>query len=440
MKRKLTALLLAMTFVFATVAPTVANGSAKASANKTATVSVEKSKKEKNKFGAFIAKLLPGNKDKAEKETKVAGARKALKAPGISQEDARGDEEENETFVIYFGVRNKDGAYLDGARLIVVNEKDRSNPIVWSSGKKPSMLSLAAGNYKFLQEVPARGYKSGDPIDFTITAEGKVEGPAKNLEKFKGKDMLVKDMLVIEAEQLDGKIFYGIVDHSGKRVAGAKIQIKEKDSEEASYEWTSNEGFKDYELLPGDYLLLQSEAPEGYEKADPIEFTIDKDRKISTKSDRLKSSDSNNDQYLLLEAKEAKKETGKLFFSLRDMAGKELSGAKLKIVKITEKDADKETEELVKEWTSGNESVPYKLEKGKYKFVVEGLPDDCAVEKVPSTLRSTRKVKSKSPRPIKGMWKPKMATKPCLWSPNAWAIESTSVWKIATARRCPVWN
>ena len=46
MKRKLTALLLAMTFVFATVAPTMAaSKQASASSNKTATVSVEKSKR-----------------------------------------------------------------------------------------------------------------------------------------------------------------------------------------------------------------------------------------------------------------------------------------------------------------------------------------------------------------------------------------------------------
>ena len=369
MKRKLTALLLAMTFVFATVAPTVANGPAKASENKTATVSVEKSK-DRGKVGAFFAKLLPGNKDKAEKETKVAGARKALKAPGTSQEDPTGDKEEKDKFDVYFCVRNKDDDYLEGATLRIVKDTDQSVVEEWSSARKPNDFSLESGSYSFLQWVPARGYKQGEPVHFTITDLGKVEvkDAGNNLKEFNG-----KDMLVIEAEKQDGKIFYGIVDHSGKRVAGAKIQIKEKDSEEASYAWTSDGGFKDYILPPGDYVLLQSEALEGFEKADPIEFTIDKDKKISTKSDRLKTSDSTNDQYLLLEAKEAKKETGKLLFSLRGIDDNELAGAKFEIKKD-----GKKLEEIFE-----TKDLPYELprDKGEYELTVTHLPDGYKLEK-----------------------------------------------------------
>lgn len=336
MKRKLTALLLAMTFVFATVAPTMAaSKQANESGNRTATVSVEKSKRR----------------------------RKPLKA--VSRLFSAPDPEKKETFDIYFAVRNKDDGYLDGAKLIVVNQKDRSNPIEWSSGKTPSKLSLAAGNYKFLQEVPARGYKSGEPIDFTVTAEGKVEGADKNLEKFEG-----KDLLVIEAAKKDGKIFYGIGDQPGKQVAGAMLQIKEKGKESALHEWSSDDGYADHKLLPGDYVLLQSKAPEGYEKADPIEFTIDEHGKISTKSDRLKSSDSNNDQYLLLEAK---KETGKLLFSLRGIDGKELSGANVTI----KQDGNTFNGTFV----TKDQPTELPLDKGEYELIVTKLPDGYKLEK-----------------------------------------------------------
>lgn len=334
MKRKLTALLLAMTFVFATVAPTMAaSKQANASPNKTATVSVRKP------------------------ERRHRSLKTVLKAP-----------EKKKTFDIYFAVRNKDGDYLDGATLLVVDEKDRSNLKPWSSGRTPTKRSLAAGNYKFLQEVPIRGYKSGEPIDFTVTADGKVEGADKNLGEFDG-----KNMLVIEAAKKDGKTFYGIEDKDGKQVAGATLQIKEKGKEAALHEWPSGEGFKVYILDPGDYFLLQSETPKGYEQADPIEFTIDKDGKISTKSNRLKTSDSTNDQYLLLEAKEAKKETGKLFFSLRGIDGKDLAGANVTI----KQDGNTFNGTFV----TKDQSTELLRDKGEYELIVSKLPDGYKLEK-----------------------------------------------------------
>ncbi|MCU6786245.1 MSCRAMM family protein [Aedoeadaptatus acetigenes] len=365
MKRKLTALLLAMTFVFATVAPTMAaSKQANASSNKTATVSVEKSKRRRKPLAA-VKSLFSVKEDKPDEERVGAGKRKMMKAPEPKGKDETPDPEKKETFDIYFAVRNKDGDYLDGATLLVVDEKDRSNLKPWSSGRTPTKRSLAAGNYKFLQEVPIRGYKSGEPIDFTVTADGKVEGADKNLGEFDG-----KNMLVIEAAKKDGKTFYGIEDKDGKQVAGATLQIKEKGKEAALHEWPSGEGFKVYILDPGDYFLLQSETPKGYEQADPIEFTIDKDGKISTKSDRLKTSDSDNDQYLILEAK---KETGKLFFSLRGIDGKELSGANV-IIKQDGKTFD---------GTFVTKDQPTELprDKGEYELIVTKLPEGYKLEK-----------------------------------------------------------
>ena len=331
MKRKLTALLLAMTFVFATVAPTMAaSKQANASSNKTATVSVGKAKRRNRSL------------------------KTVLKAP-----------EKKKTFDIYFAVRNKDGEYLDGAILRVINDEDRSKPKDWSSGKTSSQLSLSAGSYSFLQWVPARGYKTGETIKFKITEEGKVEDAGDHLKEIEG-----KKVLVIEPEQLEGKTFYGIEDKDGKQVAGAMLQIKEKGKKAPLHQWPSDDGFADYILLPGDYDLLQSETPKGYEKADPIEFTITEDGKISTKSDRLKTSDSDNDQYLILEAK---KETGKLFFSLRGIDGKELSGANVTI--------KQDGKTFDKTFVTKDQPTELPKEKGEYEITVTKLPDGYKLEK-----------------------------------------------------------
>lgn len=325
MKRKLTALLLAMTFVFATVAPTMAaSKQAKESGNRTATVSVGKAKRRNRSL------------------------KTVLKAP-----------EKKKTFDIYFAVRNKDGEYLDGAILRVINDEDRSKPKDWSSGKTSSQLSLSAGSYSFLQWVPARGYKTGETIKFKITEEGKVEDAGDHLKEIEG-----KKVLVIEPEQLEGKTFYGIEDKDGKQVAGAMLQIKEKGKKAPLHQWPSDDGFADYILLPGDYDLLQSETPKGYEKADPIEFTITEDGKISTKSNGLKTSDSNNDQYLVLEAK---KETGKLFFSLRGVDNKDLAGAN-----VTIKQDGKTLDE-----TFETKDLPTELPRneGEYELTVTHAPE-----------------------------------------------------------------
>lgn len=347
MKRKLTALLLAMTFVFATVAPTMAaSKQANASSNKTATVSVGKAKRRNRSL------------------------KTVLKAP-----------EKKKTFDIYFAVRNKDGEYLDGAILRVINDEDRSKPKDWSSGKTSSQLSLSAGSYSFLQWVPARGYKTGETIKFKITEEGKVEDAGDHLKEIEG-----KKVLVIEPEQLEGKTFYGIEDKDGKQVAGAMLQIKEKGKKAPLHQWPSDDGFADYILLPGDYDLLQSETPKGYEKADPIEFTITEDGKISTKSDRLKTSDSDNDQYLILEAK---KETGKLFFSLRGIDGKELAGAELQIVEKPKK-APSGDVTTARTWNLGKTPEELKLDEGEYELVVTKLPDGYKVEKVSVDFEITK--------------------------------------------------
>lgn len=364
MKRKLTALLLAMTFVFATVAPTMAaSKQTNASSNKTAAVSVEKSKKEKSKVGAFFVKLLPGKKDKADEKMEVASERTMMKAPKPKGKDGTPDPEKKDKFDVYFCVRNKDGDYLDGAILHVINDEDRSDVHEWSSGKTLSKLSLAAGSYSFLQWVPARGYKTGETIKFKVTEDGKVEDAGDQLKEIDG-----KKVLVIEPEQLEGKTYFGIKDNLGNRIAGATLQIKEKGSKEAIHEWPSDEGFKNYTLLPGDYVLLQSEALEGYEKADSIEFTIDEHGKINPEPKQLKMI--GNDQCLFLEAK---KETGKLFFSLRGIDGKELAGANVTI----KQDGNTFNGTFV----TKDQPTELPRDKGEYELIVTKLPDGYKLEK-----------------------------------------------------------
>ena len=369
MKRKLTALLLAMTFVFATVAPTMAaSKQANASSNKTATVSVEKSKRRWKPLKA-VARFLSAKEDKDDEKTGVAGEKTMMKAPELKGQDGAPDPEKKDEFKNLFSLLDESGKNIDGAGLrIVKGEGDYDTVEHWTSGQSAIEVSLPAGKYIFANSSATPGYKLAKSVSFEIDGDGAIKGADDHV-----KEIDKQKVLVLEAEKQDSKTFFGIEDKLGNKVTGATLQIKAKGSEKALHEWTSESGFGFYELRPGDYVLLQSEAPEGYEKADPIEFTIDKDKKISTKSDRLKTSDSTNDQYLLLEAKEAKKETGKLFFSLRGIDNKDLAGANVTI-KQDGKTFD---------GTFVTKDQPTELlrDKGEYELIVTQLPDGYKLEK-----------------------------------------------------------
>ena len=378
MNRKLTALLLAMTFILSTMAPTMAAAeTGKAGTNKTAAVSVEKPKKGKWKFDAFVEKLI-GVKEAIggdKKETPLTEKNSDTTEPGngSSENNAdKGTEKKKEDaatgsekakaedkFKIFFSLQNSSGENLDGAILRIVNENNHKQEDIWTSGKKPIDVSLPPGKYIFEHRVAPMGYKLAKPISFEVAEDGTVKNADDHLKKINN-----EDVLVLEVEKLDGKIYFGITDKLGNEIAGAKFQIKEKGSEDALHEWKSDDGFVNFMLRPGEYELLQSETPKGYKKAESIDFTITEDRKISTKSERLKTVD--NDQYLVLltEKEEAEKEAGKTFFGMKDSVGRDVAGATLQ---IRERKSGRPVENAT--WKSEKGMVPIALKAGNYELV-----------------------------------------------------------------------
>lgn len=364
MKRKLTALLLAMTFVFATVAPTMAaSKQASASSNKTATVSVEKSKRRFRPLKA-VARFLSAKEDKDDEKTGVSGEKTMMKAPDPKGQDGAPDPEKKDEFKNLFSLLDESGKNIDGAGLrIVKGEGDHDTVEHWTSGQSAIEVSLPAGKYIFANSSATPGYKLAKSVSFEIDGDGAIKGADDHV-----KEIDKQKVLVLEAEKQDSKTFFGIEDKLGNKVTGATLQIKAKDSEKALHEWTSESGFGFYELRPGDYVLLQSKAPQGYETADSIEFTIDEHGKINPEPKQLKMI--GNDQCLFLEAK---KETGKLFFSLRGIDGKELAGANVTI----KQDGNTFNGTFV----TKDQPTELPRDKGEYELIVTKLPDGYKLEK-----------------------------------------------------------
>lgn len=477
MNRKLTALLLAVTFVLSTMAPTVAAAeTGKTDTKTTAAVSVEKPKKGKWKLATLVAKVL-GTKEETENEPtepaegssedkSVDGKEKKKEEPGKGEEEEpvnvpakisffvkdskkddsdgldgaelqyvkiKGDlkedpkdikdtksvltlepakyefkmtkapdgykeakdftleitkdgeikdanklpieikdgkegskilvlkveeakkEPEKEAVKIFFSIRDAadNTKELAGAKLKVTNEDGSIVEKAWTSKAEAFEISgLKEGKFKFSAEAPA-GYKiKNNPIEFEITAEGKIKDDNKFLEKTKDG----KQTLIMKAEKEAGKTFFGMKDSVGRVVTGATLQIRERKSgrpvDDAT--WKSEKGMVPIALKAGEYELVQVDGPaKGYTMAAPISFGINDNGEIMGLS-----KDEHGDQYLALRVDPLESKT---FFSVKDNRGNEIAGVKLQIKEIG-------TEQIVQQWESGKSPVDFKLEAGEYEF------------------------------------------------------------------------
>lgn len=465
MNRKLTALLLAMTFILSTMAPTMAAAETGKTGTKTTAVSVEKPKKEKSKFAAFVEKLIGvkeaigGDKKetplKEEKtETPKSGedsAENNEEEPGKGSESTQADkfdisfivkdgtevvtgaklkiskddkeigepwdseknpkefslepgvyklemtealkgykkvdpikfevatdgkikvnneelkpvdgknilvmkvekEPEKEVEKIYFSLRDAvDGKELTAAKLTITRDDGKMPKMELNGERAVETDLLKEGKYKFTAEAPANYKIKNNPIEFEITAEGKIKDDNKFLEKTKDGEQI----LVMKAEKEAGKTFFGMKDSVGRGVAGATLQIRERKSgrpvEDAT--WTSEKGMVPIALKAGEYELVQVGGPaKGYTMAAPIAFGINDNGEIMGLS-----KDEHGDQYLALRVDPLESKT---FFSLKDSRGNELAGVKLQIKEVG-------TERIVQQWESGKSPADFKLEAGEYEF------------------------------------------------------------------------
>ncbi|MDD7764133.1 MAG: SpaA isopeptide-forming pilin-related protein, partial [Peptoniphilaceae bacterium] len=135
--------------------------------------------------------------------------------------------------------------------------------------------------------------------------------------------------------------------------------------------WKSETIAKKITLSEGQYVMTETQAPEGYEVAESITFRITKENKVEIKNgndwvEQANSTVKMEDAKTPVVPQEPKEK--EVVFSKVDVAGKEIAGAKIQI-----KD---EEGKVVKEWTSKEgESETVKLKEGKYKFHEEAAPE-----------------------------------------------------------------
>ena len=218
---------------------------------------------------------------------------------------------------------------IEGAKMTVKDETGKTVDS-WTSGKEEHYVSgLEEGKkYTLIEETAPEGYVKAESIEFTVSKEKKNEA------------YIMKDKQVtVTKTEVTG----------AKEIEGAKITVTDEKGKTVD-EWTST---KEEHYVSGleegkTYTLTETTAPNGYVKAESIEFTVSKD-KVNQKVNMLDK---------------------QVSVTKTDITGtQEVPGATL-----TVKDEDGNT---VDTWVSGDkEHYVSGLEEGKtYTLIEENAPE-----------------------------------------------------------------
>ena len=144
---------------------------------------------------------------------------------------------------------------LPGAEL-TITDKDGKEIDRWVSTDKPHYIEkLPAGDYTLTEMKAPDGYAFAESVPFTVLPTGEVQ-------KFEMQD----DVIKVEISKVDIT--------TNKELPGAELIITNKGGKVVEH-WTSTDKPHYIEKLPaGDYTLTEITAPNGYEIAEDISFTV----------------------------------------------------------------------------------------------------------------------------------------------------------------------
>lgn len=150
---------------------------------------------------------------------------------------------------------------LPGAALEI---RDADNNVVdsWTSTSEVHMVSLPHGKYTLIETKPADGFVTAESINFEVLVRNTPEEDGVEIQHVEMEDDVTK--VQISKQDVTTK----------KELPGAKLQIKDKDGNVIE-EWTSTNEVHYIEKLPiGEYTLVETTAPNGYDVAESVNFKV----------------------------------------------------------------------------------------------------------------------------------------------------------------------
>ncbi|ADC91030.1 LPXTG-motif cell wall anchor domain protein [Mageeibacillus indolicus UPII9-5] len=280
----------------------------------------------------------------------------------------------------------------------------------WQTTGKVDEVELPVGDYKLSEQEPPLGYKKAANIYFKVDDQGKVTVSGTDP---KGLYVASIDKTITMADEKDTTTGSKLTDVTLSKKAvngtdelpGAKLQVVQIVSKQGQKpysklvaEWTSDKdkGAKTIKLPEGEYMMVETTAPNGYEVAESITFKVDAKGKVSVRGENGNFVNQGDSTVTMIDKPKQPENTFFVNLSKKAVNGTaELPGAKLKVLK-----GYSENGQLVEKWTSGtpsNSSKKIRLAPGVYTMVETTAPNGYEVaESITFKVDANGKVSIKS--------------------------------------------
>ena len=170
----------------------------------------------------------------------------------------------------------EDGSLLPGAKLHIDDGKEGTMKFEeqWESSTSPHLVeNIPVGEYTLVEDNAPEGYTKAEDIKFSIKEDGSVVC-----------NQLTNGVVTMTNTLSSFDIHISKVDINGdKELKGAKLSLSGTTSEGKvmnEITWMSDGNDKVVKLKPGTYTLTENQAPQYYETAESITFTVTNNGKV----------------------------------------------------------------------------------------------------------------------------------------------------------------
>lgn len=229
---------------------------------------------------------------------------------------------------------------------------------------KENSLDITGKTVSTTYKVNSGDFTNGSEAKVTITAGG--SGEVSFTNKYEDQSHSIN---ISKVDIADGS----------KELEGAKLIVKKKNGEVVET-WTSTSVAKNISLKPGDYVLIEDQAPAGYDIAEQIEFTVNQDGTLTSNN-----KDAVNGTTVTMRDEHTSDKHEVVISKVDATNGNELPGA---LLVITNRDGKE-----VARWTSTSETHKEKLSSGTYTLSEYTAPEGYAkAESITFTIDDNGKV------------------------------------------------